>query len=309
MALTDTFPGPNGLTDSIEAGKDLAGLVAHNVDGSPRAGILAKGPGDLVTGRTDLRVDIAPFKAALVRDGAVRLIANDSAAQSPAFTLPPANSRIDVLYVKVNEVLQGDASDGPVFGVLQGTAAPVPTRPTLNIDGALELATVRVSAGITNTAAVPIVQTAPVSGGARPARGTVEFVTEPNVSNSTTAPTALTGWVNDTSKTEGYDSVVVGVSGSQITLRPGTYQFTALATLNRSGLPLAVTGRSYLEVSLGEGLLVPKLRSGPPIGEDSWCVSGVRTITSNTAARVDLFASIQGGLAGSHIRLNITRVG
>lgn len=166
MALTDSFPGPNGITDSIEAGKDLAGLIASNPDGTPRAGILAKGPGALVTGRSDLRVDIAPFKAALVRDGAVRLIANDSVAQSPPFTLPTANSRIDVLYVKVNETLLGDATDGPAFGILEGAAAPIPTRPVLNIPGALELSAVPIAASDTGTSAAPIVNTAPFTAAA-----------------------------------------------------------------------------------------------------------------------------------------------
>lgn len=169
MALTDSFPGPSGLTDSIEAGKDLAGLVAHDADGSPRAGLLVGSATALVTGRSDLRVNIGPFKAALVRNGAVRLIANDGVDQSPTFTIPTANSRIDVLYVKVNEVSQGDASDGPVFGILQGTAATIPQRPTLNIDGAVELATVRLSSADTGTAGATIQQTAPftaANGGA-----------------------------------------------------------------------------------------------------------------------------------------------
>lgn len=172
MALTDSFPGPNGLTDSIEAGKDLAGLIVHSAAGAPRAGLLVGSATALVTGRTDLRVDIAPFKAALVRDGAVRFIANDTVAQSPTFTLPPANSRLDILYVKVNET-PADATDGPVFGILEGSAAPIPMKPILNIDGALELATVPVASSDTGTAAAAIVQTAlftAATGGTVPIR-------------------------------------------------------------------------------------------------------------------------------------------
>lgn len=167
MALTDTFPGPSGLTDSIEAGKDIAALLRHESDGTPRAGVTWKPSGNLVTARADLRVDVAAFKGALVRNGAARLLANDAVAQSPDFTVPTANSRIDVLYVKVGEVSAGDATDGPFFGILEGTASATPVTPTLNIDGALSLATVRIpsTATATNSAGVTITQTAPRTSG------------------------------------------------------------------------------------------------------------------------------------------------
>lgn len=180
MALTDSFPGPNGLTDSIEAGRDIAGLIQH-VGGNPKAGIFPGAAAQLVTARSDLRVNIAPFKAALVRNGAVRLTGNDAAAQSPDFTVPTANSRIDVLYVKVGEVDQGDSVDGPFFGILQGTAAAIPAKPVLNIDGALELATVLIPSSATGTASagVVITQTAPVTtaNAVTPDTGWVELST------------------------------------------------------------------------------------------------------------------------------------
>lgn len=166
MALTDSFPGPSGLTDSIEAGKDIAALLRHNVDGTPRAGLTWKPAGNLVTSRSDLRVNIAPFKAALVRANAARLIANDASDQSPDLTVPAANSRIDVLYVKVGEMSQGDAADGPFFGILVGTPGAIPAKPVLAIDGALELASILIpsTATATNSAGVTITQSAPTTG-------------------------------------------------------------------------------------------------------------------------------------------------
>lgn len=167
MALTDSFPGPSGLTDSIEAGKDIAALLRHNTDGSPRAGLTWKPAGNLVTARSDLRVNIAAFKAALVRAGAARLLANDDVAQSPDFTVPSANSRIDVLYVKVGEAALVEAeTDGPFFGILEGAPAAIPSKPVLTIDGALELATIQIpsTATATNSPGVVITQSAPTTG-------------------------------------------------------------------------------------------------------------------------------------------------
>lgn len=164
MALTDSFPGPSGLTDSVEAGKDLAALVAHS-GGVPKAGVTWQAAASLLVARSDLRVDVGAFKAVLVRDGAVRLLANDATAQSPDITVPTTNSRIDVLYVKVGEVSAGDAVDGPFFGIVQGTAAASPSKPTLNIAGALELGTITIpsTATATNSSGVVIATTVPTT--------------------------------------------------------------------------------------------------------------------------------------------------
>lgn len=313
MALTDSFPGPNAVTDSIEAGKDIAGLITPNADGSPRAGILSKGPGNLVTGRTDLRVDIAPFKAALVRDGAVRLIANDSGAQSPTFTLPTANSRIDVLYVKVGEPdLVAAEPAATFFGILEGAAAPVPIRPTLNIDGALELATVRVSAGITNTAAVPITQTAPVSGGARPSPASVELSAKPLIGKpglNVIGSKPEYPWSVVSAKTQGRDDVISTVNGSSVTVLPGPKLITASITLSNGGSPQAVNGRSFIEVVADQSPLQPRLRANPAVGEDSWTVSGAVNFAVPTVITVNVLAAFGPTLAGSQISLTIARIG
>lgn len=167
MALTDSFPGPSGLTDSIEAGKDLAALLMHE-NGTPKAGMTWKSASNLLVARSDLRVDIIAFKAALVRDGAARLLANDATAQSPEFTVPTANSRIDVVYVKVGETTQGDSSDGPFFGILQGAPAAIPSKPALNIAGAVEVGTALIPSTATGTASAGVIltTTAPLTGAA-----------------------------------------------------------------------------------------------------------------------------------------------
>jgi hypothetical protein len=78
---------------------------------------------------------------------------------------PGSNSRIDVVYVKMQDATPGvpspDATSGELYGVVTGTADVSPTKPALPV-GALELATVTVAAGATNTAGagVTIAQTA-----------------------------------------------------------------------------------------------------------------------------------------------------
>lgn len=83
-------------------------------------------------------------------DGAV-IFTNDGATAVPIEAAPPANSRIDVVYVKHNDDSDGngDANASPVFGVSKGTAAASPTKPSVPTGG-LELATVTVPAGATS---------------------------------------------------------------------------------------------------------------------------------------------------------------
>ncbi|MET0887241.1 MAG: hypothetical protein ABWX92_12390 [Mycetocola sp.] len=223
MALTDSFPGPSGLTDSIEAGKDIAALLKHNSDGTPKAGLTYKPATNLVTARGDLRVDIGAFKAVLVRAGAVRLLANDADAQSPDFTVPTANSRIDVLYVKVGEISQSDAADGPFFGILEGVAAAIPSKPVLAIDGALELAAITIpsTATATNSVGVAIAQTAATTGAFTASGDDTGWIT----------PALTGGWASSPSQTiqyRRYAGVVYlrgrgasGTAGTMFTLPAG----------------------------------------------------------------------------------------
>jgi hypothetical protein len=66
-----------------------------------------------------------------------------------------------VLYFKQNESASpyGDADNLPKFGVVTGTAAPVPTKPALTVAGAVELATITIPSTATTTLSAGVVIT------------------------------------------------------------------------------------------------------------------------------------------------------
>ena len=166
MALTDAFPGAPGVADSVDLRKGLAGLIVRDTSGNPRAGIFPRHASTLVTARSDMMLDIAAFEGVSVRGGGPLFMANDGVTQSPALaTAPTSNSRIDVLYFKQNENGYNGFADGlitPVFGVVTGTAAASPTKPSIaGIAGATELETITIpsTATATNSSGVVITPT------------------------------------------------------------------------------------------------------------------------------------------------------
>lgn len=166
MALTKTLPtqdaGGLSITDTRLV---MAGLVAQNADGTPRPGILA-GAATLVTGKTSMAYDVAPFKAALSRiAGGVELVANDAVMSVATTAAPSANSRLDVIYVRSRFTQHADGSNVPEFGVAKGTAAAIPTKPAIPA-GALELATAEITSTTTTTGTAVITQSAPFTAAA-----------------------------------------------------------------------------------------------------------------------------------------------
>lgn len=165
MALIDGFPGASGTVDSTELRKNLAGLIVRDTAGVPRSGVFPRHTNALVTSRTDMALNVAAFEGVSVRGGGPLFIANDGVTQSPALaTAPASNSRIDVLYFKQNESVApyADANNLPIFGVVTGTAAASPTKPSIaGIGGATELATITIpsTATATNSSGVVITNT------------------------------------------------------------------------------------------------------------------------------------------------------
>lgn len=197
MALTRSFPTqhPSGLpiTDTRRV---TAGLVARNADGTPRPGVFPAHTNPLVTGRASMGYDVAPFVAATSRiNTGVELVANDAVTVVPTTAAPAANSRIDVIWVRSQFVQHADANNDVVFGVAQGAAAPVPTKPAIPA-GALELATAEILSTTTTTAAVVITQTHPftsTAGSVVPFRNAVELLawTAPNGAEARDLSTGL----------------------------------------------------------------------------------------------------------------------
>lgn len=160
MALTKTFPTQDASGLSItDTRRVMAGLIVRNTDGTPRPGILPAHANALVTGRASMGYDVAPFIAATSRlNTGVELVANDAVAVVTTTAAPGANSRIDVIWVQPRFVQHADASNLPLFGVTQGTAAAVPSKPSIPA-GALELATAEILSTTTTTATAVITQT------------------------------------------------------------------------------------------------------------------------------------------------------
>lgn len=179
MALTDSLPtGDAGGLTVVDERLILAGLIAKNADGSARTGVFPVGATPLVTGRATMGYDVAPFKGVASRTGAgVELVANDATTTVITTPAPGANSRIDVIWFRTQFTANTDPSNVPIFGVTQGAAAGVPTKPPIPA-GAVELATAQVPSTATNTASVVITQTAQwtaMAGGIVPVRSATEL--------------------------------------------------------------------------------------------------------------------------------------
>lgn len=190
MAIRKGLPAKSAATDADDTRYLFSGLVACNVDGSPRGGVLSPAGVNIVNSTATMNVSVARFQGAAVRDGGVVLLANDGAANVLLDAAPGANSRIDVIYAKQNDssatVTVPDANNIPMLSFVKGTAGAVPVKPTLPI-GALELATVLIPADATatNSGGVVITQTAPFTASAG---GVVPFRTKSDMDLWTTAP-------------------------------------------------------------------------------------------------------------------------
>lgn len=162
MTLTKTFPTdrPAGLPVA-DTRLINAGMVERNTAGVPRVGILPAHYDPLVTGTAGMSYQVAAFNAVTSRSGnGVEFIANDGATSVATTAAPGANSRIDVIWVRPLFTTYADGSSDPVFGVTQGVAAALPSKPSIPA-GALELATAVVLSTTTQTATAVITQTYP----------------------------------------------------------------------------------------------------------------------------------------------------
>lgn len=171
MTLTRSLPTQHasGLP-LIDERRLTMGRWARSALGVPRVGVIPTHTNPLVTARASMGYDVAAFHALTSRTSAgAEEIANDATTIVTTTTAPGANSRIDVIWVRSQFVILGDANNDVVFGVTQGTAAVSPTKPSIPA-GALELATATIpsTATTTQSSGVVITQTylytAPVGG-------------------------------------------------------------------------------------------------------------------------------------------------
>lgn len=181
MTLTRSLPTQHasGLP-LIDERRITAGRFARNADGTARVGVLPAHTNPLVTGRASMGYDVAAFNAVTARTSAgAEEIANDGSVTVATTAAPGANSRIDVIWVRSQFQVLGDANNDVVFGVTQGTAAVSPTKPSIPA-GALELATATIPSTATTTlsSGVVITQTHPYTAAAG---GVVIFKTKTDI--------------------------------------------------------------------------------------------------------------------------------
>jgi hypothetical protein len=184
MAVVDAFPGASGVVDSVDLRKDLAGLIVRDTAGNARPGVFPRHVNSLVSGTAataPMAVNVAAFEGVSVRGGGPLFMSNDGVASATITTAPGSNSRIDVVIFRQKENGYNGFADGvsaPVIEVVAGAPAASPTKPSLAAyPGAVELATVLVSAGNTSTSQMTITPThqfTATSGGVLVFRNTTE---------------------------------------------------------------------------------------------------------------------------------------
>jgi hypothetical protein len=164
MTLRKGLPAKLVATDADDTRYDLGSLVVAQHSASPRTGLTSKTGSTIVAGTATMAVTVSAFTAVAVRDAGAVLLANDGTVSLTLDAAPASNSRIDVIYAKQNDssatVTTPDADNVPTIGFVKGTAAASPTKPALPV-GAVELATVQIAAGNTNTNSSVITQSAP----------------------------------------------------------------------------------------------------------------------------------------------------
>lgn len=162
MAENPGFPGEGFDFGYQEAGAALGGLVVRDASGNVRPGVMPSKP-NLITGRSDWNVDVAPF--VVVRGDGPRVLLGsvDASLQVAIAPAPASNSRIDLVWALARNVGAGDLA-GCVH-VVTGVPGFSPVKPALPAGG-VELGTVTVPATATGTSSATIANTFRVAAGA-----------------------------------------------------------------------------------------------------------------------------------------------
>lgn len=174
--MSNALGTPGGVVSDEHHRLAMAGLIAGQSSSiAARTGVMW-GPGTTsiitgtsATGTMTVNVGVHHWVASRAAADGVYLGAKESSTTLNIAAAPGTNSRIDVVYAKQNDsgsTISPDGSTGELYGVVTGTAAASPTKPSLSgIVGAVEIGTVTVAAGATSTAGagVTINNTAPLT--------------------------------------------------------------------------------------------------------------------------------------------------
>lgn len=280
--MADALGTPGGVVSDEDHRLAIAGMIAGQSSSlAVRTGILW-GPGStsIITGTSatgTMTVNVAAHHWVTTRatgDG-VYLGTKETSTTVNIAAAPGSNSRIDVVYAKQNDAgstISPDGSTGELYGVVTGTAAASPTKPSIPV-GAVEIGTVTVAAGATNTLGAGV--TIANSGQYTVARGApipVRNTTERNA--LTTYPGLhvvrldnggkLERWVTGTTW-ESYDKTQVPVRDRRVAATAGgtlaastSVNICAAQTLpaapHGSGVPYRIAVKGQYEFSIPAGL-------------------------------------------------------
>jgi hypothetical protein len=242
VPLLDGFPGVSEATDFDELRALLAGQIVRDAAGVPRAGLFPGDYGSLITGRADLKFNVADFRFAGVRGSGVIFGANRgvTVVDPPAIGLPSANSRIDILWARQRVAASplSDGSDVPEFFWTTGTASATPQPPsTPPAAGAVKVGTVRTAFNTTQTNDGSKVTITPSDQFTAAAGGAVPFRTLSSLQLWTTAA-------------ERQKAVVFGDSSDL----NGDYAFIGGSWVSQSASGTDTNGWSWVTLSNGKRL-------------------------------------------------------
>lgn len=156
----------------LQNGAYSARLDRNLVDLFFTEGVIAPGAGNFevtATSPTSNSVAIAAGRAVITGDDEANqgkyLCVNESTLNLILNSAPPANSRIDLVYLRVNDpVAGGPAGNNATIEFVEGTAAPMPVAPATPTT-AIPLAQILRTAGDTSITAGMITDVRPTSSG------------------------------------------------------------------------------------------------------------------------------------------------
>jgi hypothetical protein len=239
--LTDPWPVTAKLDDltgvpdiqytSDEHAAILAGLIVRDVNGAPRAGVLPRHTGTLVSARPDMKVNIAPFEAVLVNAG-IRMLALTEQITLDVTAAQQANTRYDIVYVEATDRALTNVKSTSAVKIATGQPNSIPQDPAVPA-GAARLARLTITANATATNSgvtiTPIHQFTCTTGGVLLFRTTTEMgAWEGTPWQRATVIASGAGYVRDGSSwvVDSADSGIDGAGWSYTSLAGGKRQYT-----------------------------------------------------------------------------------
>lgn len=244
-----------GVTTPLDHKMAQAGQVVKTAANTIRAGLFWDGSATIVSGKANMSYDVRALTCVTSRGATAGAVFLSNAAVYNVVTTaaPGSNSRYDVVYIWQREFSLDGTDSNPVIGVVQGTAAPSPTVPSLAaFPGAIELARILVPTGVTATnSGTTITQTAPftaMAGGVIPFRTTTER-------DAGTYVESQFGWLLDSKKLQKYNGTAWLSTQASETLIPTVANTGGSASVAADGLISFSGAISFLRWNVDATLL------------------------------------------------------